>query len=223
MIEVDVSLTSDAIPVLSHNFRPGNEDYYNSKIPTLFEFKKAKIRDRYTPLTLDEFIACYKDFDGYIFVDQALGVEEFDFAEYFRQHVSHERMQRFILQVHTFEDLKYYGTSKVFGGIHFDLSRNYNGPYGACGLAPYVFNMLKLRGCDSFIKMLKSHGCDSVSFGDCAITPEIANMVKAFNDANIVISVARCNSIKRYNEWRRIGVTCIDTDYLLPDDIKGLE
>lgn len=84
VIEVDVDLTSDGVPVLSHRFRPGNQIQFDHR-PTLSEFLSAPINGCYTPLTLQGLFDEFKSFDGYWAVD-SWGVyssgKKFNFPSY---------------------------------------------------------------------------------------------------------------------------------------------
>ena len=64
VIEIDLDLTSDGVPVLSHRFRPGNQIQFDHR-PTLSEFLSAPINGRYTPLTLQGLFNEFRTFDGY--------------------------------------------------------------------------------------------------------------------------------------------------------------
>lgn len=55
VIEVDVSMTSDGVPVLSHDFRPDHEQLFNS-LPTLEVFLNTPMECNLTPLTLSDFV-----------------------------------------------------------------------------------------------------------------------------------------------------------------------
>ena len=45
------------------------------------------------------------------------------------------------------------------------------------------------------------------------------NMVQIISKAGIVVSVARCNSLSRYRKWRNVGVLCVNSELLTPEDI----
>ena len=208
-IEADVCVTTDGVPVLTHGFRPNNENLYERK-PTSEDFLRTKIDDKYTPMTLSGFIERYRNFDGWIFLDglrfgKKLG---FDFRSYFAS-IDDAFRRKIIVQVFDFRDLLALKRDNSFGGIHF------SGVFGI-GTNKLLRPML--------LKVLKSCGVQSVSLSDWEILDDdISDVIADFRSAGIVVSVAGCNTLSYYSRLRKIGVNCIDTDYLVPDDLKNLE
>lgn len=205
-LEADVALTTDGVPVLSHLFMPNMEHQY-SRTPSLGEFEGQKICDKYTPLTLDAFVARYKEFEGNFFLD---GLEfartRFDFMNYFSCKVPPEFAKRCIVQVLKFENLLALKGNHVFGGIHFN---------GIAGIAEYKFTRRLL------IKVLIACDVHSVSISDFEIKGDIQDIVADFDAANIHVSVAGVNTMTHYRRLRGVGVSCVDTDYLIPSELEN--
>lgn len=205
-LEVDVALTRDNLPVLSHLFMPNMEHQYVG-IPDFASFMQHKICDRFTPLSLDLFVERYKDFDGYFFLDGlAFSKSRFDFLDYFKNRVPAGFAKKCIVQVIKFSDLQMLKGNDVFGGIHFN---------GISGIAerPIVRRLL--------INVLSACNVHSVSISDFEINSDIRSMVADFNKANIRVSIAGVNSLSHYKRMVSIGVSCIDTDYLMPSDLRN--
>lgn len=208
-LEADVGITSDGVPVMTHLFRPNFENIYMG-VPTSKEFLNTLIADKYTPLTLESFLSRYRDFDGYIFLDglNFSRRSRFNFRKYFSK-IDEEIKQKIIVQVFKFDDLLSLKMDNPFGGIHFS---------GISGLGTnkYIRPLL--------IKALKSCGVKSVSISDFEIVgKDIANVVGDFRRAGMVVSVAGVNALSYYRRLRKIGVNCIDSDYLTPNEVKGVE
>ena len=208
-LEADVGMTSDNIPVLTHLFRPNNENLYEGK-PSVEKFKNTKINDKYTPLTLDMFIERYRSFDGWIFLDGLTFSKNtmFDFRRYFAK-VDEDFKRKIIVQVVKFADLLSLKRNNPFGGIHF------SGIFGV-GTNKYVRPLL--------IKALKACGVKSVSISDFEVSGrDISEVIQDFRRNDMVVSVAGVNTLSYYKRLRKIGVNCIDSDYLTPADIQGIE
>lgn len=206
-LELDVGVTSDGVPVLTHLFRPNFENLYDGT-PSLEVFNATKIDDKYTPLTLKSFIERYHDFDGFFFVDGlSFGKKSsFDVRSFF-QDVDDEFKKKIIVQVFKFSDLLALKRENPFGGIHFS---------GIFGIGTNRF----LR--PLLIKALQACDVHSVSLSDFEIKGDISAMIKDFGEAQIVTSVAGVNTISYYKRLRDNGVTCVDTDYLTPEKVRNV-
>ena len=203
-LEVDVGVTTDGVPVLTHFFRPNNENLY-AKLPSYDEFIKTPIADKYTPLTLADFFNLYGTFDGWFFLDGVTFGTGFNFREYF-SNISESVKKKIIIQVFKFGDLFSLLEDNPFGGIHFS---------GVNGIGTVDF----LR--PLLIKVLKLSGVQSVSISDWEVSGKnIRNVVADFKKNAIVVSIAGVNTLTYYFRLRKIGVDCIDSDYLTPSDIR---
>lgn len=208
-LEADVGITSDKVPVLTHLFRPNNENLYDGT-PTCETFLTSLIDDKYTPLTLSQFIDRYKGFDGWVFLDGLSFSKRpgFDFRKYFAK-VDDRFKKKIIVQVFKFEDLLSLKLNNPFGGIHF------SGIFGV-GTNKYIRPML--------IKALKACGVKSVSISDFEITgKDISDVIYDFRRNDIVVSVAGVNTLSYYKRLQKLGVNCIDSDYLTPADVQGID
>ena len=208
-LEADVGITSDKVPVLTHLFRPNNENLYEGT-PTSAIFINSLIDDKYTPLTLTQFIKRYKGFDGWIFLDGLSFTKRspFDFREYFGK-VDDDFKRRVIVQVFKFSDLLSLKRDNPFGGIHF------SGIFGV-GTNKYVRPLL--------IQALKACGVKSVSISDFEVSGrDISEVIQDFRRNGMVVSVAGVNTLSYYKRLRKLGVNCIDSDYLTPADIQGID
>lgn len=204
-LEIDVALTSDGVPVLSHLFMPNMEHQY-AGTPSCEEFLNTKICDRYTPMTLDQFVERYKDFDGNFFVDGLEFVKSrFDYMDYFTNKVPPGFAKKCIVQVIRFDNLKALKGNSVFGGIHFN---------GIAGISEKksIRNLL--------INALVACKVHSVSISDFEINKDIGPIVKDFRGRNIHVSVAGVNTLSHYRRMTAIGVDCIDSDWLKPEDLR---
>jgi glycerophosphoryl diester phosphodiesterase len=156
------------------------------------------------------FIERYRNFDGWIFLDGLTfsGRTQFDFRKYFSK-VDENFRKKIIVQVFRFGDLLSLKRDNPFGGIHF------SGIFGV-GTNKYVRPLL--------IKALKACGVKSVSISDFEITgKDISEVIQDFRRNGMVVSVAGVNTLSYYKRLRKLGVNCIDSDYLTPADIQGID
>lgn len=203
-LEIDIARTVDGIMVLSHLFMPNMEHQY-SGTPTLHEFMGTKICDKYTPMSLDDFVVRYKDFDGKFFLD-GLKFAKTECIDQFVNMVSPEFAKKCVVQISKFNDLLVLKGNRVFAGIHFN------------GIAGISENRLVRK---LLIKALIACGVHSVSISDYEIRGDIQEIVADFVSANIHVSVAGVNTMSHYKRLCEAGVSCIDTDYLVPSDLKN--
>lgn len=208
VLEVDVSITADGVPVMSHCFHPNGNIVFDA-IPTVQEFLSQKICECYTPMTLKMFLERYRDFDGFICIDQTDNsrASEFDLIGFLEQHTTPTQRARMIYQTYTLEDLARFKAHNSFGFIHYCLGRE-----AWDSKAEWTWSFL--------IPALKSCGVTSVSFGDMPIDARLERLVKTFVEAGFVISVANVNEVSRARKWMSLGVECFDTDFLGLGDFK---
>lgn len=206
ILEVDVSITSDGVPVMSHCFRPNGSIEFD-EVPTVDEFLAKKICGRFTPLTLEMFLKRYRDFDGYICVDQTENsrASGFDLIGFLERHSTAEQLARMIFQAYTLDDLQRLKGHNPFGFIHYCLGREAWDPKAEANWA-------------ILIPALKACGVTSISFGDMPIDTRLCRLVKTFSGAGFVVSVANVNDFSRAEKWMSIGVECFDTDYMVPSN-----
>ena len=206
VIEVDVSLTEDGIPVVTHWFRPDNQVVFN-KTPTLDVFKKTLINNRYHTMTLKELFDRYSGIDVYFSVDPAHIValrQKFDLVQYIVDNAPIEFQRRVIYQVYTLDELdRINKMSLPFASLHYVLEvlNNSRREYWKI---PYL------------IPHLTEAGVRSVSLRDREISSGFIEMVKAFNNVNIRVSVTGVDYKDRCEELMKIGVSCFNTRLLEP-------
>ena len=206
VIEIDVSLTEDGVPVVTHWFRPDNQVVFD-KIPTLREFKAELINHKYHTLTLEELFIRYSNSKMYFSIDPAHIValrQKFDLVGFIMEKASEEFQRRVIYQVYTLEELdRIKRLSPPFASLHYVLEvlNNNRGEYWKI---PYL------------IPYLTAAEVRSVSLRDREISPRLVETVKAFNDVNIRVSVTGVDYKDRCEKLMRIGVSCFNTRLLEP-------
>lgn len=206
VLEADVSMTADNIPVMSHRFRPNNEVEFDA-IPTVAEFLSRKINGQYTPMTLDDFISRYSKTGLYVALDPSPALRKQFGADYVLNYVKRTANEKFsrhvIYQLSGVQDLVRFIDIDWVGAFHynldFDLSEDAN-----------------IWRIDALIPALKSLGIGSVSYVDMPVTAALESAVSRFSASDILVSVASVNSEARFRRLQEIGVSCIDTDYLYP-------
>lgn len=126
--ETDIEITADNKLVLLHDWDGVIQDLYKTapKIYTLDEFKKLKIREKYTPLTLNELLTWIEKHPDTYFVTDTKRKNLVILNKLYQQ--SGELFSHFIPQIYNFEE---YNTVKKIG--YFDIiltlyTRDYKAP-----------------------------------------------------------------------------------------------
>ena len=206
VIEIDVSLTEDGIPVVTHWFRPDNQVVFD-KTPTLEVFKSTLINKKYHTMTLKELFDRYSGTGVYFSIDPAHMValrQKFDLVRYIMGNAPIEFQRRVIYQVYTFDELaRINRISPPFASLHYVLEV-LNNPRPEYWKIPYL------------IPHLTEAGVRSVSLRDREISSGFIETVKAFNDVNIRVSVTGVDYKDRCEELMKIGVSCFNTRLLEP-------
>lgn len=206
VLEVDVSITADNVPVMSHCFLP-NFDIHFDHTPTVAEFLSTKVCGKYTPMTLAQFLSRYEDFDGYVSIDQTSQsrAAKFDLIGFLEREASPKMLKKIVYQAYSMDDLRRLKKHNPFGVIHYCLDRE-------------AWDAKAEVNWPVLIPALKACGVASVSFGDMPIDARLERLVKTFKAAGFVISVANVNSVGRARKWMALGVDCFDSDFLTPSD-----
>ena len=210
VIEIDVALTADNVPVLSHRFCPCNKKQFE-QIPVSTEFLATPINGRFTPMTLQVFFEEFQRFDGYTVIDPYFmykGGALFDLPEYIEECVTPSQLGRIIYSVPSLEFMV--ALSKRghrFASLHYALPSNLDDDNEFWRL-PY------------FVRILTSCNVRSVSMGDREITGKTLAVVRAFRDVGIHVSVAGINDVEKCNKWMEAGVDIFNTDLLSPCDFR---
>ena len=206
IIEADVMMTSDHVPVMSHRFRPNNEVAFDL-IPTASEFLSQKVNGKYTPLTLDAFIVRYAATPVYVSLDPSPSFRRQFGADYLLDYVKRfenaDFERRVIYQLSGVDDLARFVSVDWKGAFHYNLDFD-------------VSSAENRWRVEALVPALKALGIGSVSYVDMPVTEALAEAVSRFVSAGIAVSVASVNSEERFRRLRQLGISCIDTDYLYP-------
>ena len=207
VIEVDVSITSDGVPVLSHNFCPNDEVMFKA-LPSFKEFYEKRVCGRYTPLSLCDLWDKYSNWNGFFALDQSRTCcrPQFNLLEYLTREAPESFLKRIIFLACKFDEIYELMDNNPFSALHF------------CLFSPPPLALL-----DSLVAMFVAADVHSVSFADTKIDSSVVEVVKAFSNANIYVSVSGVDTVERFREWYNIGVKCINSNYLLPMDLLQIE
>lgn len=207
ILEADVIMTSDNVPVMSHRFRPNFEVEFDLT-PTASEFLARKINGKYTPMTLEMFVERYSKKGVYVAIDPSPSLRAQFGSDYIMKfieaHAPEEFQRRVIYQISGVNDLTRFAQTNWLGALHYNLSYDLSLDENAWRV-------------DALIPALKAVGVGSVSYVDMPVTPALESAIAKFRAVDIIVSVASVNSVERFNRLRKIGINCIDTDYLYPE------
>ena len=206
ILEADVMMTSDDVPVMSHRFRPNFEVEFDST-PTASEFLARKINGKYMPMTLEMFIERYSEKGVYVAIDPSPSLRAQFGSDYIMKflqaHAPEEFQRRVIYQISCVHDLNVFAQTNWLGALHYNLSYDLSLNENAWRV-------------DALISALKAVGVGSVSYVDMPVTPALESAIVKFRAADVLVSVASVNSSERFERLKKIGVSCIDTDYCYP-------
>ncbi len=209
VLELDVALTSDGVPVLSHQFNPGGSADEYGKTPTLAEFKSAPLDGCYTPLTLKEFFEAYDGFDGYVSLDPHAMSDEWvsrELPEYIMANASTVMRGRVIYQIFGLDTAtKLARRADGFASLHLS-------GWTAIDSADNLWRIPYMT------RVMSACGIRSVSIGDNEITESTCSFIKGMRDAGIHVSVAGVDTVDRAKEWISVGVDVFNTRLLTPAD-----
>lgn len=207
VIEVDVALTSDDVPVLTHWFRPNYEVQFDQR-PTLQEFLSTPINGRFEPLSLKQLFENYGGYDGYFSIDPWFIYRDgskFDLPAYIDSVTTPEQRRRIIYQAPNFvvaQKVKW-----KYASVHFSLPDDLDKTNG-CWKLPY------------YVAAVTANDIHSVSLCDREITSLTVELVKSFRKSNVHVSIAGVDSVSRYWKWRDVGADIVNTRLLTPDMVK---
>lgn len=208
VIEVDVALTADGQPVLTHWFRPNYEIQFDRR-PTLQEFLATPVNGRFTPLSLKQLFEVYGGYEGFFSIDPWFIHREgqkFDLPGYIESVTTVEQRSRIIYQVPDFGVAR--RIAGRFASCHFSLPDDLDRKNG-CWKVPY------------YIAAVTANDIHSVSLGDREITPLTVDLVRRLRSANVHVSIAGVDSVARYWKWREVGADIVNTRLLTPDMVRG--
>lgn len=206
IIEADVILTSDGVPVMSHRFRPNNEVEFDYT-PSVDEFMARRINGKYTPLTLDDFIRRYSNGETYFAIDPSPATRAEKGADYIMRylmdHADIRFQRRVIYQMSGVSSLIQFVKARWPGSLHYNIDFDISERLGYW----YV---------EHLVPAIKAIGVASVSYVDMPITSHLRDAVERFKSAGLRVFVASVNSQERFDRLKAIGVDGVDTDYLYP-------
>lgn len=205
VIELDVSLTADGVPVLSHEWCPNGVREWE-RAPTLDAFKNKLINGRFHSLTLEEGLALV---DGRAWVSVDPGCvqasnPEFDLVAWATAHLTSAQRAKVIWQVIGVKQLAKFARGCPFGALHYVLD-------GV--VAPE--NQWKIRW---LAPVLRAYGVGSVSFQEAPITEGVVRAIGYLKAQGLRVSVAGCDDAEKFSAWRSVGVDCVNTRRILPNE-----
>lgn len=205
ILEVDCNFTSDGVPVLTHEFRPNNAIEFDH-IPSAQEFLAKKVNDRFTPLSLDSFLAKYiKDGGVFCAIDPGSAGGKGDLLEYMVRNVSVEVRQKIIYQTYSLQ-MASRAVNAGFASVHFGVH--------------YIFSRKEFWRLRYLLPTLASIGVQSVSLQDCPMTESVVDAVKQIVDSGLVVSIAGIDSMDRIRRWMKCGVRCFNSRFVTPIDFQ---
>lgn len=208
VIEVDVDLTSDGVPVLSHRFRPDNQVQFDYR-PTLSEFLSTPINDKYTPLTLKGLFDEFKYYDGYWAIDSwglaNCGID-FNLPVYLAAIQEGGIKGRVIYLANSLQEGIRVAKSAQFASVHCGLPEDIDKPGGLWQL-PYL------------IRIYTGAGIRSVTLMDRPISEMTKVVLSGLKEMGIYVSVCGVETTDRCGKWINVGANCFNTNYLVPTDL----
>lgn len=205
VIELDVSLTSDGVPVLSHEWCPNGIREWDH-VPTFAEFKTQPINGRFTALSLLEGLELIAG-RAWVSVDPGCvhaANPKFDLVNWAIQNIPESLRMKIIWQVIGARRLLRFRGVSPFGGLHYVLD-------GV--IAPTSQWKIKYLA-----PVLKRYGIGSVSWQDCPITDGVVRAITTLKRNGLRISIAGCDEAEEFAAWRAVGVDCVNTRKLVPHD-----
>lgn len=213
VLELDIAITEDGVPVLTHHFMPGGISQYSQKVPTLNEFLSTPLNGIWTPLSLQGFLEQYINFEGYVSFDPHFISQKwqlYDLPSFIISHTTKEQRSRIIYQVFDLKSAsilakKDYG----FASIHYSLYDGVDNESNQWRL-PYM------------VRVMTACNVRSVSMGDHHITDFTRKAIELFRNAGIHVSIAGVDNVARCKEWLNVGADVFNSRMLTPADLKNL-
>ena len=191
VIEIDVSLTADGVPVLSHDFMPDHEIMFEQR-PTLAEFLSNPLPGNQTPLTFDAFIEKFGGWEGNFLIDTKMH-DELAVAYWLEEHCPAEVRNRFIFQIGSKRLLEELSRKKIFSFLH------YNGK--------------TIERLEQMLPLLRKYNVHTVSISDDAITGK--DSLENLCGAGLHVYVFTVNHRRRMDYVLKAGASGVFTDRLL--------
>lgn len=209
VLELDVAVTSDGVPVLSHLFRPCGIDLYGGR-PTLHQFTKTPICGRYTPLTLESLFENYGDFDGWFAIDSyaCCSDAQFDLVNWLKRHCTTSQLGKIIYQVPSLESAKALSKGHPFVSLHYSLPSDIDLPQNRWRLSSYLC-------------ALTAFGVHSVSLGNRPISETTRETVRIIRRAGLHVSIIDVDSVDECRRWMDAGADVFNSRLLHPKQFSG--
>lgn len=189
VIEIDVCLTKDMIPVLSHRFEPDGEIMF-SETPSLKQFLGVPLPNNNTPLTLEFLLSEFKNWSGYFLIDCAFGTEKF-VSDWLCMNCTEAQKEHIIFQVHEIQFLKELERKKQFGYLHYNAS---------------------IENLESILPVLVACEVHSVSVDDHEI--KNSDSLSKINNAGIHVYAYTVNHKRRFDFLMKSGASGVFSDRL---------
>ena len=199
VIEVDISVTADRIPVLTHRFMPDDERIFEQR-PLLSEFLSSGALEGENAITLELFIKDFSDSDPYYLIDCQHGTEDV-VIEWFEKNTSKQQRQKVIFQVHSINSLKKVYHKSVFANIHYN------------GSSMDVI---------SNIKQLKKYNVHTCSMSDDEFTSNKEDVLSIIGTGMHVFAFT-INYERRLRKLVELGISGCFSDFLSPDVFKNIK
>lgn len=210
VLELDVAVTSDGVPVLSHWFRPCGVELYGGR-PTLQQFKDTPVGGRYTPLTLEALFENYGEFDGWFALDPYFIFRSgwrFDLVSWLRRHCTTSQLGKIIYQVPALESAKALARNHPFASLHYSLPADIDLPRNRWRLS-------------SYLRALTAFGVRSVSLGNRPISEATRDAVRIIRRAGLHVSIVDVDSVDECRRWMDAGADVFNSRLLHPKQFSG--
>ena len=205
VIEIDVDLTSDGVPVLTHRFRPDNQIAFDHR-PDLKEFLSTPVNGRFTPLTLERLFALFGDRDVFFAIDSwgiARSGLRFDLIDYIDRMADERLHQKIIFLANSIDEGVTIAQTRKFASVH-------------CGLPEDIDTDGGIWQLPDLVRIYAGANIHSVTLMDREITDRTEQVVGELESHGIHVSICGVETVKRCKKWRKLGVGVFNTNKLYP-------
>ncbi|MBT4922447.1 MAG: hypothetical protein HON23_05480 [Rickettsiales bacterium] len=193
-IEIDINLSRDEKYVLIHDWHKTFTTLFGYKADaplTLVEFKQLKIQDKFTTLSLDDFLAfMHQNHDLHLISDVKAGGNE-AFYNYIKVH-HNELLKRIYIQCYNeseYEDIKNSGFNNLIYGLYKEADIDF----------------------DNLDNFIKQHNISYVSINKPRIH---SDFILSLKKNNVSILTHTVNDEDELNMLTAKGIDCVFTDKL---------
>jgi len=207
VIELDMTVTSDARVVISHNFMPEISGKFDTETPTFDEFMNYSIAGKYTPMSLQmllEFME--KHPDVYIVVDHpAKGFNRLvEIITYMLKVIDSKKinnrvLKQFIIQVFTVREYDWLNSLGEFKNIEFYFSAR--------------------RDIEGTIEFISNNNVHTVSINKVRLNKEI---VSKFSRIGVRVFSPSINSIEEVKSAFEMGLWGVTSDFLDNEQLDNI-